>query len=66
VLEVPTNLVWLVPRSFLAPTPESRTTNLAVLSQIGAYPLGDNQPGLRSFDPVAVSENAVYPPGVTP
>jgi hypothetical protein len=66
VLEVPTNLTWLVPRSFLAPTPESRTTSLAVLGQIGAYPLSENQPGLREFDPVTVSENAVYPPGVTP
>jgi len=66
VLEVPTNLTWLVPRSFLAPTPESRMTSLAVLGQIGAYPLTVNQPSLREFDPVAVSQNAVYPPGVTP
>ena len=66
VLEVPTDLTGLVPRSFLAPTPESRTTSLAVLGQIGAYPLSENPPGLREFDPVAVSQNAVYPPGVTP
>ncbi len=50
VLRVPTNLTWLVPRSFLAPTPESRPRALAVLGQVGAYPLSENRPGLRGFD----------------
>jgi hypothetical protein len=66
VLRMPTNLVWVPARSFVAPTPESRTQSLAVLGQIGMYPLSENLPGLKKFDPVAISKNAVYPPGVTP
>ena len=66
MLPMPTNLAWLPARSFLAPTPESRAQSLAVLGQIGAYPLSENGPDLKKFDPVAISENAVYPPGVTP
>lgn len=66
VLRMPTNLTWFAPRSFAAPTPEGRAQSLAVLGQIGTYPLSDNKPGLTKFDPVAVSKNAVYPPGVTP
>ncbi len=66
VLPMPTNLAWLPARSFLAPTPESRAESLAVLGQIGIYPLSENETGLKSFDPVAISGNAVYPPGVTP
>jgi hypothetical protein len=66
ILRVPTNLTWLVPRSFLAPTPESRVQSLDVLGQIGAYPLSENESELRRFDPVAISANAEYPPGVTP
>lgn len=65
VLRVPTNLTWLVPRSFAAPTPESRAQSLDLLGQIGAYPLSENEPSLKRFDPVAISKNAVYPPGVT-
>jgi hypothetical protein len=63
ILRVPTNLTWLVPRSFLAPTPESRVQSLDVLGQIGAYPLSENESELRRFDPVAISANAEYPPG---
>jgi hypothetical protein len=66
VLRMPTNLVWVPARCFVAPTPESRTQSLAVLGQIGMYPLSENLPGLKKFDPVAISKNAVYPPGVTP
>ena len=36
-----------------------------LLGQIGAYPLSENEPSLKRFDPVAISKNAVYPPGVT-
>jgi len=65
VLSMPTNLAWFPARSFLAPTSESRVESLAVLGQIGAYPFSENEPGLKVFDPVAISENVVYPPGVT-
>jgi hypothetical protein len=66
VLRMPTNLVWVPARSFVAPTPESRAQSLAVLGQIGMYPLSENLAGLKMFDPVTISKNAVYPPGVTP
>jgi len=66
VLRIPTNVAWLVPRSFMAPTPESRATSLAVLGQINVYPLGDDQPGLRTVDPEAISRNGVFPAGLTP
>jgi hypothetical protein len=66
VLPMPTNLAWFPARSFLAPTSESHAESLAVLGQIGAYPFSENEPGLKKFDPVAISKNAVYPPGVTP
>jgi hypothetical protein len=65
VLPMPTNLAWFPARSFLAPTSESRSVSLAVLGQIGAYPLSENESGLKKFDPVAISKNAVFPPGVT-
>jgi hypothetical protein len=63
---VPTNLTWLVPPSFLALTAERRSRSLAALGQIGVYPFSENESGLKTFDPVAVSENAVCPPGRDP
>ncbi len=66
VLPMPTNLAWLPARSFAAPTPEGRAAALSVLGQCGMYPLSENETGLKTFDPIAISENAVYPPGVTP
>jgi hypothetical protein len=66
VLRMPTNLSWYPARSFQAPTPEGREQALAVLGQIGAYPLSENGPELKKFDVVAIAKNAVYPPGVTP
>jgi len=66
ILRMPTNIVAALPRSFAARTPEAKERAVAVLNQIGMYPLSKNQAGQRDFDCKAAARNAVYPPGVTP
>ncbi len=65
VLRLPTNYGGAFQRSFAARTPEAKARAIAVLDQMGAYPLSQNQPGQRKFDCEAIAKNAVYPPGVT-
>ncbi|MBX9829655.1 MAG: DUF1254 domain-containing protein [Xanthobacteraceae bacterium] len=65
LLRVPTNYAGVFPRSFAARTPEATARAIAVLDQMGAYPLSMNQPGQRKFDCEAMAKNKVYPPGVT-
>jgi hypothetical protein len=66
VLRLTTNYGGLFPRSFASRTPEGRRRAVAVLDQMGAYPLSRNQPGQRKVDCEAISRNKVYPAGVTP
>jgi hypothetical protein len=65
VLPMPTNVAAAFPRSFAARTSEAKAQALAVLDQIGMYPLSKDQPGPRRFDCKAIAGNAVFPPGVT-
>jgi hypothetical protein len=64
-LRVPTSVAGVLPRSFAGHTPEAKARALAVLNQMGIYPLSQDQPGQRTFDCEAVARNAVYPKGVT-
>src|SRR5262249_37367158 len=64
LLSVPTNYAGVFPRSFAARTPATARA-IAVLDQMGAYPLSKNQPGQRKFDWEAMAKTKVYPPGVT-
>jgi hypothetical protein len=66
VLRSPTNIAAAMGRSFTAHSAESKAQARAVLNQIGAYPLSQNAPGLRTFDCEASARNKVYPPPVTP
>ena len=66
ILRMPTNIAGVFPRSFTARTPEAKAKAVAVLNQIGMYPLSKNQPGQLTKDCQAFARNAVYPPGVTP
>ncbi|WP_373875953.1 DUF1254 domain-containing protein [Methylobacterium soli] len=65
VLRMPTNTAGVFPRSFAARTPEAKATAVAVLDQIGMYPLSKDRPGPHRIDCHAAARNAVYPPGVT-
>ena len=65
VLRMPTNVAAVLPRSFAARTPDSKARALAVLNQIGMFPLSTNTPGRLSKDCAAAARNAVFPPGVT-
>ncbi|KAB1072516.1 DUF1254 domain-containing protein [Methylobacterium planeticum] len=65
ILRMPTNIAGVLPRSFAARSPEAKVRAVAVLDQIGMYPLSKDQPGPRRFDCQAAARNAVYPPGVT-
>ncbi|KYH03560.1 lipoprotein [Bradyrhizobium sp. DOA1] len=65
ILRMPTNIAGVFPRSFAARTPEAKARALAVLDQIGMYPLSKNAPGQQTKDCKAVAANSVYPPGVT-
>jgi hypothetical protein len=66
VLRSPTNIALAMGRSFTAHSPESKAQARAVLNQIGAYPLSQDAPGLRTFDCEASARNKVYPPPMTP
>jgi hypothetical protein len=66
VLRLTTNYGGVFPRSFAARTPEAKKRAIAVLDQMGVYPLSQNQPGQRKIDCEAISNNKVYPAGVTP
>lgn len=66
VLRLTTNYGGVFQRSFASRTPERRRRAIAVLDQMGAYPLSQNQAGQRKFDCEAIWNNKVYPPGVTP
>lgn len=65
VIRMPTNYGGAFQRSFAARTPEAKARAIAVLDQMGVYPLSQNQAGQRKFDCEAISKNVVYPPGVT-
>ena len=65
ILRLPTNYGGAFQRSFAARTPEAKERAIAVLDQMGVYPLSQNQEGQRPFDCEAISRNVVYPPGVT-
>ena len=65
ILRLPTNYGGAFQRSFAARTPEAKERAIAVLDQMGVYPLSQNQEGQRPFDCAAISRNVVYPPGVT-
>lgn len=61
----PTNVAFVMARTFTAHTPESKTEARAVLNQMGAMPLSQDKPGPLAFDCEASARNKVYPPGVT-
>jgi hypothetical protein len=65
ILRVPTNYAGAFGRSFAARTPEAKARALAVLNQLGMYPLSKNQAGRHNFDCAAAAHNTFYPPGVT-
>lgn len=65
VLRMPTNTAGVFPRSFAARTPEAKARAVAVLNQIGMYPLSKDRPGQLDKDCKSIAANAVYPPGVT-
>jgi hypothetical protein len=65
ILRLSTNYGGAFQRSFAARTPEAKARAVAVLDQMGAYPLSENQPGRRKFDCEAIAKNVVYPAGVT-
>ncbi len=65
ILRMPTNIAGVFPRSFAARTPEAKARALAVLDQIGMYPLSKNQQGPMKKECEAYARNAVFPPGVT-
>ena len=63
ILRLPTNYGGVFPRSFAARTPEGKARAIAVLNQMGVYPLSQNQAGQRKFDCEAYREERVYPAG---
>jgi hypothetical protein len=65
VLRLPTNYGGVFPRSFAARTPEAEARAIAVLDQMGVYPLSQNTSERRKFDCKAIAKRVVYPPGVT-
>jgi hypothetical protein len=64
LLRSPTNVAVLMARSFAARTPEAKAKARAVLNQMGATPLSEDQPGRRQFDCEASARNKVYPPNL--
>jgi hypothetical protein len=66
VLRLTTNYGGVFPRSYAARTPEEKKRAIAVLDQMGVYPLSENQPGQRKIACEAISRNKVFPAGVTP
>jgi hypothetical protein len=65
ILRLPTNYGGAFQRSFASRTPEGKARAIAVLDQMGVYPLSKNQAGRRKFDCEAIGKNVVYPAGVT-
>jgi len=65
VLHMPTNVAWIPGRSYAAHTPEAKAEALAVLNQIGIFPLSQNKPGQQLLDCKAEARNARFPPGLT-
>jgi hypothetical protein len=64
VLRSPTRLAVVMARSFASRTPEGKAQARAVLNQMGATPLSEDEPGRRNFDCEASARNKVYPPGL--
>src|SRR6516165_4595335 len=62
---MPTNVAWIPGRSYAAHTPEAKAEALAVLNQIGIFPLSQNKPGQQVLDCKAEAQNARFPPGLT-
>ncbi len=65
VLRSPTNVAVVMARSYAARTPEAKDQARAVLNQMGATPLSEDQPGRRQFDCQASARNKVFPPNLT-
>jgi hypothetical protein len=65
VLRMPTNFASAFGRSFAARTPEVQARSIAVLDELGAYPLSEDNGNRRNFQCAATTRNKVYPPGVT-
>lgn len=65
VLCSPTNYGGVFFRSFASRTDEAKATAIMVLDQIGVYPFSQNKSELRKFDYESVSQNKVFPPGVS-
>jgi hypothetical protein len=65
ILRMPTNYAGVFGRSFAARTPEGEARAIAVLNEIGMYPLSQDKKTRRNFDCGATAKNKVYPPGVT-
>jgi hypothetical protein len=65
VLQVPTNVAGVFPRSFAARSEQSKERARMVLNQLGMYPLSEDQPGRRDFEYDTYATHAVFPPGVT-
>jgi hypothetical protein len=65
VLRLPTNYGGAFQRSFAARTPEAKARAIAVLDQMGVYPLSRNQQDRLRFDCEAITRNVFFPPGIT-
>lgn len=65
VLHMPTNYAGVFGRSFAARTPEATSRAIAVLNDMGMYPLSRNTDGRHNFDCEATAKNQYFPPGVT-
>ena len=59
ILRVPTNYAGAFGRSFAARTPEAKARALAVLNQLGMYPLSKNQAGRHNFDCESVAQQQI-------
>jgi hypothetical protein len=66
ILRMPTNVAGVFQRSFAARTPEAKARAVAVLNQMGMYPLSKNTSSRMNMNCEAVARNAIFPPGVTP
>ncbi|WP_422506490.1 DUF1254 domain-containing protein [Stenotrophomonas sp. GZD-301] len=62
ILRSPTDVAVVMARSFAAHTAEGKAQARAVLNQMGATPLSEDQGQRRQFDCEASARNKVYPP----
>jgi hypothetical protein len=65
ILRMPTNYAGVFGRSFAARTPEGKRRAIAVLNQLGMYPLSKNTVARHQFDADAAVKNTFFPPGFT-